>query len=74
MSKVTGKTFCITGVLSLNRDQVKETIINAGGEVASSCTRKVDYLIVGDKPGSKLAAAEKIGIRILTEEEFQKML
>lgn len=66
-----GKTFLFTGTLqSMTRDSAKEMVRAQGGKVVSSVTKKLDYLIVGEKAGSKLAKAEKLGVTVWTEEEF----
>ncbi len=66
-----GKKLVITGTLpNLKRDRAKELIENAGGTVSNSVSSKTDYLLVGENPGSKLAKAEKLGIKIIEEEQF----
>lgn len=70
-----GKTFVLTGSLeSLTRSQAKELIERAGGKVASSVSRKTDYVIAGESPGSKLDAARELGIAILNELEFKSLM
>ncbi|MCH8932749.1 MAG: hypothetical protein IH923_06745, partial [Nitrospinae bacterium] len=59
---------------SMTRDQAKKKIVEAGGRVTSSVSAKTDYVVAGTDPGSKLTQAQKLGIAILTEEEFQKLL
>jgi DNA ligase (NAD+) len=72
---LTGKTFVITGTLAgLSRDEVKEKVKASGGKVASSVSKKTDYVIVGEDPGSKYAEAVKFGIKILDEEKLTKLL
>ncbi len=69
------KTFVLTGALTnYTRDQAAEQIRARGGRVASSVSKNTDYVIAGEKAGSKKTKAEKLGVMILTEEEFQKML
>lgn len=69
--KLAGKTFVLTGTLSrYTREEASRLIRELGGEVASSVSKKVDYLIVGENPGSKLDRARELGIKTLTEEEF----
>ena len=66
-----GKTLVVTGTLStLSRDEIKNLIRLAGGKVASSVSRKTDYVVVGAEAGSKVAEAERLGISILSEKEF----
>jgi len=70
-STIAGRTFVITGTLSdLKRSEAKEMIAEKGGRVASAVGSGVDYLVVGDSPGSKLAKARDMGIPILNEAAF----
>jgi DNA ligase (NAD+) len=63
-----GKTFVLTGTLpDLTREQATERIMAAGGRVTGSVSRKTDYLVAGESPGSKLAQAEKLGVAVLDE-------
>ena len=71
---INGKTFVITGTLSRPRDEIKEEIEGLGGNVTGSVTKKTDYVIAGEKAGSKLTKATELGIRVLTEEEYNNML
>lgn len=71
---INGKTFVITGTLSRPRDEIKEEIEGLGGNVAGSVTKKTDYVIAGEKAGSKLTKANELGIKVLTEEEYNNML
>ena len=69
------KTFVLTGTLSkLTRDEASIEIENRGGKVTSSVTKKTDYVIVGENPGSKYQKAKNLNINILNEEEFLNML
>ena len=69
------KTFVLTGTLSkLTRDEASIEIENRGGKVTSSVTKKTDYVIVGENPGSKYQKAKDLNINILNEEEFLNML
>ncbi|MCS6873708.1 MAG: NAD-dependent DNA ligase LigA [Pyrinomonadaceae bacterium] len=69
------KTFVLTGKLErFTRDEASTEIERRGGRVASSVSKKTDYLIVGVDAGSKLAKAKALGIKILSEEDFLKML
>lgn len=67
------KTFVITGTLSINRDEIREKIENYGGKVSESVSKKTNYLVLGDSPGSKYEKALKLGITILKEEDLIKM-
>lgn len=71
---INGKTFVITGTLSRPRDEIKEEIEGLGGNVTGSVTKKTDYVIAGEKAGSKLTKTNELGIRVLTEEEYNNML
>ncbi|TFG61212.1 MAG: NAD-dependent DNA ligase LigA [Deltaproteobacteria bacterium] len=65
-----GKTFLFTGSLGLPRAKAKEIVRKGGGTVATAISRRVDYLVAGENPGSKLAKAKEMGIRVISEEEF----
>lgn len=70
-----GKTVVATGKLeNYTRDGIQMKLLSLGAKPASSVTKKTDYLIVGEKAGSKLTKAQQLGIRTLTEEEFEAML
>lgn len=73
-SKLSGKSFCVTGTLSAPRNDVHALIENNGGKVASSVSAKLDYLIAGEDCGSKKDKAEKLGVKVISEDEFNKML
>lgn len=70
-----GKTFLFTGTLkNFKRDEIKEEIEKLGGKNLSAVSKNLDYLIVGEKAGSKLKKAQELGtVKIITEEEFMKM-
>lgn len=70
-----GKTFVLTGTLeNYTRDQASKLIEERGGRVSSSVSKKTDYVLAGSEAGSKLTKAEGLGVAILNEEEFGKML
>jgi DNA ligase (NAD+) len=70
-----GKTVVLTGTLpTLSREQAAERIIAAGGRVTGSVSKKTDYLIAGDTPGSKLEKAERLRVRVLDEAGLLKLL
>lgn len=71
----TGKIFVLTGGLdSLTRDETKEKIRALGGEISESVSAHTGYVIVGSEPGSKLGKARKLGVPLLTEREFLRLL
>ena len=70
-----GLTIVVTGSLeSYTRDSVKEAIISRGGKAAGSVSKKTDYVVVGENAGSKADKAEQLGVPILDEAGFQKLL
>ncbi|MEO0119418.1 MAG: NAD-dependent DNA ligase LigA [candidate division WOR-3 bacterium] len=72
---LTGKTFVVTGTLkNFTRQQIHELILSLGGNVATSVSKKTDYLICGADPGSKLDKAKELGVKIIGEEEFLEMI
>ena len=73
--KFTGLTFVLTGTLAtMSRELAKEKIINLGGKVSGSVSKNTSYVLVGEDPGSKFTEAQKLGIKIIGEEEFLKMI
>lgn len=70
-----GKVFVLTGTLERHtRQQATELITSLGGHVTSSVSRKTDYVVAGTEPGSKYEQARKLGIKILTEEQFESLI
>ena len=70
-----GKSFVLTGTLdSLTRDEAKELIESAGGKVSSSISKKTDFLVSGEKAGSKLNKAQELGVKIINENELKLLL
>ena len=69
-----GKTFVITGTLSMDRDEMKERIEAKGGKVSGSVSAKTSYVLAGEGGGSKREKAEKLGVAILGEDEVLKLL
>jgi len=70
----TGKSFLFTGTLSKPRKEAEVRVKERGGRILSAVSRNLDFLVAGAKPGSKLAKARSLGVTVLTEEEFEKML
>ncbi|HEC28255.1 MAG TPA: NAD-dependent DNA ligase LigA [Gammaproteobacteria bacterium] len=74
-TRLKGLTFVITGTLSaLSRDEAREALQSLGARVAGSVSARTSYLVAGDKPGSKKDKAEKLGVSILDEKQFMKVL
>lgn len=70
-----GKTFVLTGTLkSMPREKAEGIIKSMGGKTTSAISKKTSYLVVGENPGSKLDKAQKLGVMILTEDEFMSMV
>ena len=73
--KLSGKTFVLTGTLpTLSREEAKKKITGNGGKVASSVSSATSYVLAGENPGSKYDDAKKLGVKIISEEEFFKIL
>jgi len=69
------KTFVLTGTMSsMDRDEAKDLIRSLGGDVSGSVSEKTSYVVAGENAGSKLAKAEDLGVEVLSEEEFLKMV
>lgn len=72
---LSGKTFVLTGTLSeLSRDEAKSMIRRAGGDVSSSVSSKTDYVLAGENAGSKLDKAQEMGVTIIDEEQFGRLI
>ena len=69
----TDKTFVITGTLSMGRDEFRNKIESLGGKVSESVSKKTDFLVLGENPGSKYDKAKTLGIKIINEEELNEM-
>ena len=70
-----GKTIVVTGTLNhFKRDEIKKLIADLGGRASGSVSKNTDFLVAGEKAGSKLTKANELGIQVLTEEQFQKLV
>ena len=73
--ELSGKTFVLTGTLqSMTRDEAGDKIKLRGGKTSSSVSKKTSYVVAGDNPGSKLDKAQNLGVIILNEDEFLKLI
>jgi DNA ligase (NAD+) len=74
-SPLAGKTLVVTGTLAhFKREEIQELIHDLGGKAASSVSKKTDYVVAGDEAGSKLDKAKSLGVKVLTETEFLKLI
>ncbi len=72
---LTGKTLVVTGTLSgFSRQEAEEAIRKAGGRASGSVSKKTDYVLAGEEAGSKLEKAEKLGVKVIDENEFRRLL
>jgi DNA ligase (NAD+) len=72
---LTGKTFVVTGTLkNYSREEIEALIKQLGGKATGSVSKNTDYLVAGEKAGSKLDKARSLGVAVLTEEEFDKLI
>jgi DNA ligase (NAD+) len=73
--KLAGKSFVFTGGLAnRSREEAGELVVQHGGKVSSSVSKKTDYVVVGTDPGSKYDKAKELGVTILTEGEFERLV
>jgi DNA ligase (NAD+) len=72
--KLVGTTWVITGTLSQPREEIADLIRANGGKVSGSVSGKTTYLLAGEEAGSKIEKAAKLGVKVLSEEEFRAML
>ncbi len=72
--RLTGKTFVLTGTLSIPRADAERRIVAAGGKVIGSVSAKTDYVVAGNEAGAKLARAEKLGVAVLDEAGLETVL
>jgi len=74
-SKLAGKTIVVTGSLeNFTRQQIEQTIRQAGAKTSSSVSKKTDFVLAGENPGSKLDKASKLGVKVISEKQFLAML
>lgn len=74
-SAITGKTFVLTGTLSkYSRDEASQLIKEKGGKVTGSVSKQTDFVLAGEDPGSKLDKAQSLGVKVIDELEFEKLL
>ena len=74
-SPISGKKIMFTGKMESNRDEMKENAKSLGAKIGSSVTKSLDFLVIGSKASAaKNAKAKKLGVRILTEKEYHKLL
>jgi len=72
---LTGKTFVVTGTLvKYKRNEIEALIVELGGKTTGSVSKNTDYVVVGEDAGSKADKARQLGIKMLSEEEFEKMV
>ena len=69
-----GKTFVLTGTLSVPRPEAKRWIEAAGGKVSGSVSKRTDFVVAGESPGSKLAKAQQLGVEVIDEERLRALV
>jgi DNA ligase (NAD+) len=73
--RLEGKTFVLTGTLeNYKREEAAEIIESLGGKVSSSVSKKTDFVLAGEEAGSKLSKARDLGVKVIDEKEFKKMV
>jgi DNA ligase (NAD+) len=73
--KLAGKTIVVTGSLQkYKREEIQELIVQHGGRAASSVSKKTDFVVAGEEAGSKLDKARQLGVKVLTEAEFEELI
>ena len=75
ISPLSGKSFVFTGELSsFTREEAQQAVRELGGQYSSQVSKKTDYVVAGENPGSKYQKAQKLGVSVLNEEEFKSMI
>jgi len=73
--KLAGKTIVVTGTLeNFSRQQIEQAIRQAGGKSSSSVSKKTDFVLAGENPGSKINKAQKLGVKVIGESQFLDMI
>ena len=73
--KLAGKTIVVTGSLeNFTRQQIEQAIRQAGAKTSSSVSKKTDFVLAGENPGSKLDKASKLGVKVINEKQFMELL
>jgi len=74
-SKLQGKTFVFTGTLEgIEREAAKEKVRSLGGNISESVSKKTDFVVAGAEAGSKLEKAQKLGVKVMDEQQFLEMI
>ena len=75
MQTLAGLSIVVTGgLVNFSRDGISEVIAAHGGKASSSVSKKTDFVLVGEAPGSKLQKAQELGVRVIDETQFQRLL
>jgi DNA ligase (NAD+) len=74
-TSLAGKTLVVTGTLTkYSRGEIEELIVKHGGKASGSVSKSTDYLVAGEKAGSKLDKAQALGVPVITEDDFEALL
>ena len=69
-----GKTFVLTGTMTVPRDEIKSLVEANGGKVTGSVSKKTSFLVAGDSPGSKVEKALKTGVPVISEDDLRSLI